>query len=309
MAVSKIVRVAREKGIGEVGRRAAWGVLNGAGRALVRASERFTPDHTMALTPDDRALVQSNARFKNLHSGRRCFVIGNGPSLQREDLTPLAGEITFVMNGFFDNPILSDWKPTYHCLSDPAYFNGAEPTEMLRRGAVREEGTTFFAPLHFRDDIERGGLIPSDFARYILFRGELKDAPPREIDLTSFVPSVWSVSELCIMIAMFMGCSPVYLLGLDHDWLAHRREYADWQKYSYKFIIEFQHKLWCGYENLADLAKRTRTEILNATEGSFLDVFPTAVYRSLVFREQDEAAEQSINGDRPLRKPASAGVA
>lgn len=308
MAVSKLVRVAREKGVAEVGRRAAWSVLNGTGRALTKLSERFTPDHTMALTAEDRALLNGNSALRGIHTGRRCFIIGNGPSIKREDLTPLGAEVTFVMNGFFDNPVLDRWKPTYHCLSDPAFFNGAEATDMLKRGAVRESGTTFFAPLHFRREIEERGLIPTVDSRYVLFRGELKDGPPREIDLAGFVPAVWSVSELCIMIAMYMGCSPIYLLGLDHDWLAHRRDYADWQKYSYKFIIEFQHKLWCGYENLADLAKRTGTEIINTTEGSFLDVFPTASYRDIISREQAEAEKQSIRADAVSRPVAGVGV-
>jgi len=149
--------------------------------------------------------------------------------------------------------------------------------------------------------------LPNARTRYILFRGELKDSPPKEIDLTSFVPSVWSVSELCIMIAMYMGCSPIYLLGLDHDWLAHRQEYADWQKYSYKFVIEFQHKLWCGYENLLELANRTGTQILNATEGSFLDVFPTASYDSIEFPEHIAGMGASVSAGNA--QPVGAGTA
>ena len=280
---SKVVRIAREKGLAEVGRRLMWSVLNRTGSAMVRGASRFTPDHTMPLTAEDRLLLSSNSKLRGVHAGRRCFVLGNGPSLRREDLGPLAGEITFVMNGFFDNPILDKWSPTYHCLSDPAFFNTPELMSLLKNGVGRETGTTFFAPLHFRSDVDTAHLLPSERTRYIRFRGELKDAPPNEIDLTGFVPAVWSVSELCIMIAMYMGCSPIYLLGLDHDWLAHRRDYAGWQEYSYKFIIEFQHKLWCGYENLLELANRSGTVILNATDGSFLDVFPPANYRMLEF--------------------------
>jgi hypothetical protein len=210
------------------------------------------------------------------------------------------------MNGFFDNPIIEKWRPTYHCLSDPAYFNGAEPTSILKAGAKREKTTEFFAPLHFRSQIEAKELLDRERTRYILFRGELKDSPPKEIDLTCFVPSVWSVSELSIMIAMYMGCSPIYLLGLDHDWLAHRRDYSDWQKYSYKFVIEFQHKLWCGYENLLDLANRTGTQILNATDGSFLDVFPSVLYRSIEFPEQIKCHQASVS--EANAQPVGAGA-
>ncbi len=37
----------------------------------------------------------------NIHHGQRCFIIGNGPSLQRTDLTKLKDEFTFGMNRIY----------------------------------------------------------------------------------------------------------------------------------------------------------------------------------------------------------------
>jgi hypothetical protein len=108
-----------------------------------------------------------------------------------------------------------------------------------------------------------------------------------------------SVSQLCIMAAIYMGCSPIYLLGLDHDWLAHRGEaghfypghgglekhqefkpqLSDW---SYKFLMECQLKLWTGYETLAEIAARKGIRILNATNGGFLDVFERVNYEDVI---------------------------
>src|SRR5262249_33051041 len=126
MKGSKVFRVAREKGSLEVGRRAINYGLTAMGNSMLRAADRFQPDHTMALSQEDRRLLASNSGLRGLHSGKRCFVLGNGPSLCVEDLSPLACEITFVMNRFFDNPIVEEWQPTYYCLSDPAFFDGAE---------------------------------------------------------------------------------------------------------------------------------------------------------------------------------------
>ena len=39
--------------------------------------------------------------FENNHLGQRCFIIGNGPSLNRMDLSPLQNEITFGMNRIY----------------------------------------------------------------------------------------------------------------------------------------------------------------------------------------------------------------
>ena len=39
--------------------------------------------------------------LRDRHRGERCFVIGNGPSLQRTDLTKLRGERTFGLNRIY----------------------------------------------------------------------------------------------------------------------------------------------------------------------------------------------------------------
>ena len=108
-----------------------------------------------------------------------------------------------------------------------------------------------------------------------------------------------SVSQLCIMAAMYMGCSQIYLLGLDHDWLSHKGEnshfynghggleknadfkpqLSDW---SYKFLMECQLTLWRGYEKLKEMADLRGISIINATNGGFLDVFERVDYRTLV---------------------------
>ena len=40
-------------------------------------------------------------RFKNKYKGKRCFIIGNGPSLNKMDLSPLKNEYTFGLNRFY----------------------------------------------------------------------------------------------------------------------------------------------------------------------------------------------------------------
>ena len=42
--------------------------------------------------------------YKNKYSGKRCFLIGNGPSLKAEDLTKLYenGEVTFAFNRVYN---------------------------------------------------------------------------------------------------------------------------------------------------------------------------------------------------------------
>lgn len=39
--------------------------------------------------------------FHNIHTGKRCFILGNGPSLKNTDLTKLKNEFTFGMNRIY----------------------------------------------------------------------------------------------------------------------------------------------------------------------------------------------------------------
>jgi hypothetical protein len=48
-----------------------------------------------------RANAKILASLKNQHHGKRCFILGNGPSLRRTDLTKLRGEYTFGLNRIY----------------------------------------------------------------------------------------------------------------------------------------------------------------------------------------------------------------
>ena len=39
--------------------------------------------------------------YENIHTGKRCFIIGNGPSLRQTDLNKLRGEYTFGLNRIY----------------------------------------------------------------------------------------------------------------------------------------------------------------------------------------------------------------
>jgi hypothetical protein len=53
------------------------------------------------LHPWRRIAIQRLAALKDIHKGKRAFIIGNGPSLKQTDLGKLKGEITFGMNRIY----------------------------------------------------------------------------------------------------------------------------------------------------------------------------------------------------------------
>jgi len=275
-------------------------VLRGVGTRLVTTSEWLTPKPRFSRA--ERELLARNAEFKNKHRGRRGFVIGTGPSLARQDLTPLANEITFTLSGFWKHAIIEQWQPTYYCFSDPLLFDGSPVMKQFFESlTARITKSIFFVPLSAFKIVQEHRLLPFERTYYVPFHGDLSTDVVDDLDFTTLVPGIMNVAQLCMMVAIYMGVSPVYLLGLDHDWLSHTGEtkhfyagqaglekhpevrpvLADW---SYRHLMECQLVGWKAYENLARLAALKGIKIFNATDGGFLDVYERADYRELVSR-------------------------
>jgi hypothetical protein len=293
---NEILRTLRKEGVAEVCRKSVQRMLLFTGTQCMRMSKTIQRDLDEFISSEEREILARNAIFLNRHAGKRCFVIGSGPSLQKQDLSYLKGEIIFSMNSFWKHPILNTWQPTYYCFADPIFFNRPDPMKLFFQDLKRQVRTSdFFVPLSSKRIIDQMNFLPSDKTFFVRNEGEPSESTLK-LDLTKTLPIVSSVSQLAIMIAVYMGCSPIYLMGLDHDWLSHRgqdKHFYDGKSIqnhpeatgllNYPYIDEMRSMtaLWESYYRLDEAAKGKNLQILNATAGGFLDVFPRANYESL----------------------------
>jgi hypothetical protein len=247
------------------------------------------------LSKEGRELAKRNAAFRGRHKGKPCFVIGNGPSINTQNLSPLADQITLVTNAFWKHPIVERWQPTYCFLTDPVFFEQSESVrKFFSEMSARISESTFFVPHYARELITSEALLDQKKTYYITSAGVLENGLAGIPDLAGIVPGGRAVTQLAIMAAMFMGCSPIYLLGLDHDWLSRRgahltfynekvvsteRSLDDWR---YGDLMESVLVIWRGYVAIFKVALRENIRIINATRGGFLDVFERADYDSIV---------------------------
>jgi hypothetical protein len=252
----------------EVGRR----VESAAGRL----ERRLSPPTTY---PD-------NARFRDLHRGRRAFVIGNGPSLAKQDVSVLQGELVFTMNSFDRHPASRLLLPVYHCLADPELNdNTAEREVFLDRIAngIGDESQVFTPAW---TDMHAGAYArwrASGQLHLVPLVGDIAKDPVTSLDMCVGIPGVWSVAQMAIMIAAYMGCSPIYLIGLDSDWAAsldrdrhfyEERELDESWAWAYENILEETLFMFRGYRHLWEYLRRRGVDVYNCTEGGLLDVFP-----------------------------------
>jgi len=206
------------------------------------------------------------------------------------------------MNAFCKHSSVSEWQPTYYFFSDPVLFDGSDSAdEFLAELRSRIHKTTFFVPVQHKKVIDEKAILPSELTSYFAYRHRtLGEDSENDVDFTRMVPTTETVAQTAIMAAIYMGCSPIYLMGLDHDWLAHHGE-TGYNFYpgvilknhpqvtgklgDYGKQIESLLRVWKSYYRLKDIIERKGISIFNATHGGFLDVFDRVPYESLFNKE------------------------
>jgi hypothetical protein len=243
-----------------------------------------------------QALLNANRDLKPRHSGQeRCFIVANGPSIKQQDLTPLRGETTFVMNAFMFHPDYQKISPTYHCVVDPVVWNNEQSTlNWLRDLDGTASKSTLLLPVELQRTVEHQGFFRGREVRYLLLSGPSCETGRIRFDLTRPMSGCVSVSHACLLTALYLGFRKIYLLGCDHDWLTHPREARHFydedphlgntfpDHYTYEYHMVGMLRLWRGYRHLRDFGAARGQRIYNATRGGFLDVFPRVTYEELV---------------------------
>ncbi|MFV2047207.1 6-hydroxymethylpterin diphosphokinase MptE-like protein [Metabacillus sp. YM-086] len=147
-------------------------------------------------------------KYKDIHLNKRCFIIGNGPSLTSGDLDKLSNEITFAFNRVYYIFNRTTWRPTYYCSEDnKTIFRSKEEINSIK---VEHK----FFPVNFPWDYK----IHFTNANYYLFKFGNKNIEPQfSRDIVKGIYWGNTVAYTAIQIAVYMGVKEIYLLGVDHN--------------------------------------------------------------------------------------------
>ena len=192
---------------------AYWTVPAGLYERLGLGRRRST-----CLAADKAQLLAPNAALRNRHRGQRAFILATGPSIKQQNLRPLRDEVCLAVSNFFVHPDYAYIRPRYHCVAPyHAPIAAAAWAEWMRELDRSAPDTVFFC-LHDRARNEEGGRFANRSRHYYLCRyGETcacTAARPAAVDLTQPVAAPRSVTILALQIALYMGFSEIYLLGL-----------------------------------------------------------------------------------------------
>jgi hypothetical protein len=156
--------------------------------------------------------LPSLASFKDLHKGQRCFLVGNGPSLARLDLTNLRGELAFTVNRGYLAANLGLPKTPYYLITDPlTYQPYAEEVRQAQVGLRFYRADVFDLP-EYCNSPDREPAIKLPFHRTpTMDEGHFAE------DATTGVFRGFTVLLDAAQLAFTMGCSEVFVIGCDLD--------------------------------------------------------------------------------------------
>ncbi len=234
-------------------------------------------------------------RFKKLHADqKRCFIIGNGPSILQQDLTKLEHEIVFVTNSFVHHNQYDEINPTYYCVTiDLIKYNDFD-AEWYPLMLEKTANTPKFFSLRAKPFIRKHNL----FVNHPIFYLNCRDTPIWEtksmsLDITNEVYyGCTLIIDFCLPLAFYMGFSDIYLLGCDCDYKL--REAEDLSKgYFHHFCRAFNQKRFeehgepwydkvtASYSVARDTFEKHARKIYNAGVGGKLEVFERVNYDDL----------------------------
>ena len=244
--------------------------------AAVRASQ--WPAATFH--PWRRDSLQRLTELKDKHHGKRCFIIGNGPSLNQTDLSHLKNEFTLGTNRIYlAFPKLGFSTSYYLSVNDL----------VIEQCAGDIENLTMPRFVSWR---ARKWLKPQDnlYFLYTTFSGEkfARDVRGR----------VWeggTVTYTALQMAFFLGFQQVILVGVDHNYVTPGKpnetvvSQGDDPNHFHPgyFGKGFRWQLpdCVQWENAYRLARRTYEadgrQVVDATIGGKLRVFERVPYESL----------------------------
>ena len=238
--------------------------------------------------------LKKNIELKDIHKDKRCFVIGNAPSINKQNLKLLKNDIVFMVNRAFLHPDYENIKPTYHVIVDPKLATGEWPISFLDEIASKNPDVIFLLNSAWHD-LAMFQTYKDKYKIYwidqsLIFTPYVKN---RNIDLTKRTYSMYVV-EQAITTSIYMGIKKIYFTGVEGNGLAYLMMGKDshsygtneedldlrWDKISRSYSSgSYWLRVW---NNISLFCKIHNFEIINLTEGGIMNMVERKYFSDVV---------------------------
>lgn len=215
--------------------------------------------------------------LKGAYAGKRCFVVGNGPSLRTEDLRLLheRGEYTFACNSLIKLFDEIPFRPTFYLAQDNkiildnkediTLYCGAKFIKAHYAGRYHIKGATYYSMLFPQNPIGFSFNLP-----WVVYSGQ-------------------TVAYSMIQFAAYMGFTEIYLIGVDCDYSPNNEKITA-DSYFDKRLFNSGRSYsppevgtnLSAYARAKQVCDERGIKILNASRGGKLEVFPRVDFDKIV---------------------------
>lgn len=242
------------------------------------------------LSGKDKQNVRKFASLKEKYSGKRCFVICNGPSLRPEDLTKIHehGDVSIAMNMIANVYDKTSWRPTILLATDACVFHKANRTlvETCEAGLKCYQKTDFLRTKNVDGDIIYVSQKHST---------KLLDSPKFSTDSSKVQYTIGTTAYEAIEWAFYLGCREIYFLGCDMSYAVNLNRDGSitynesGQNHFYAKDKDFLSivkpnptwQLQIAYDAAEKFSRQLGFRIYNATRGGKLESFERVDFDSL----------------------------
>ncbi len=241
-----------------------------------------------AKTAEGRSNASELEALRGRYGGRRCFVMGNGPSLLECDLNRLASEVTIVSNAHYLIWDQLTYIPTFLAVEDRLVAE--DRADQLQALA----GVTRIFPFDLY-----GLLGPAQETKiYLNFPRNYRPFPKFSHDLTKRGYWGGTVSFLNLQLAAYLGCNPIVLIGFDHSYVVPSKDiqnnvihsqaddvnhiHPDYFGRGYRWHDPNISRMEMAYAHARQELRAAGVQVLNATVGGQLEIFERASFDAIL---------------------------
>lgn len=227
-------------------------------------------------------------KYKDIHKGKRIFILGNGPSLRIEDLSKLHNEkeICIGVNKVYKIYNDTAWRADYLCFSDfRVIIDCQEDFECLPGEKI--VGDVY----HFEGRIEKE-IKENLYERIHVHYEDFFPGKPRfsnDITKGTYIGHT-VIYDIALQLAAYMGAESIYLLGVDHnftdDLFDDKNHFIkDYCKSKVKDLYKGAHakleESTLAFKAAELYSRKNGFRIYNATRGGKLEVFERVDFEQL----------------------------
>ena len=240
----------------------------------------------------------------------RCFIIGNGPTLNKFNLDKLSNEFTIGVNHI----LRSGFTPSIICISDMRVIKEDIDIKLLKSTKSK---------LIVGKHVAQKFINENKFDENKIYKTFLLNANPAfshnytylwkgDLEETRCIGSV--IGDICIPLSVYLGIKNIFLIGLDEYWdlinIQHTHFFdRDMSEQEKSFIrCSKLRNIWFGRQDL--LARQQGVRIRNLSPGSALRAFersdPNILFPDIIKKNRIDIIGKYINFKSDIYKVVKA---